>query len=66
LAKADHPRVFVFLGAIKEQKTTEKHGWSAFADHDELGGVCVKFFLKFNATHFILKFQQISVSAVLS
>ncbi len=46
-AKADHPRVFVFLVAIKVLKTTEKRGWSAGAcpwaglqpdpeaDHDE-------------------------------
>jgi hypothetical protein len=33
-AKADHPRVFVFRAPVKQQKTTENRGWSAFADHD--------------------------------
>jgi len=34
-AKADHPRVFVFPDAVKQRRTTEKRGWSAFADHDD-------------------------------
>ncbi|MDA0653538.1 MAG: hypothetical protein O3C49_09720 [Proteobacteria bacterium] len=30
---------FCFSRAVKKQKTTEKRGWSAFADHDEEGEV---------------------------